>query len=77
MTDWSMGLHSWPKVPSTILRCDICSRKDETVKFMLIIRDYDPLAKNVDIPPQNCPKMCADCREDEPTAESLARRMIG
>ena len=66
----------WPTTPIAT-RCDVCGRKDETVVVVLIIRDYDPLAKNVDIPPQNCPKMCADCREDEPTSESLARRMIG
>ena len=86
MTDWYFGLNFsdpfWPTTPIAA-RCDICGRKDGTVKVMLIVRDYDPtseddpLAEDAPLSVQHCPKLCADCREDEPTSESLARRMIG
>jgi len=95
MTDWYVGLNfsdpCWPTTPIAA-RCDVCGRKDGTVKVMLIIRDYDltseprplTLAESQAIYGRRnpdrvvkCPKMCADCREDEPTSESLARRMIG
>lgn len=76
--NWSSLANLPEERTRTYGRCEICGRRDETVAVLLFIRDYDPdTIESVPVQSHRCPTLCAACLEDEPSAEDLARRMIG
>jgi hypothetical protein len=80
VTDWN-SFYNVPRRPPNCGKCDVCGRKDETVKWVVYIRDYDPDAPKPDVLEpvewQRCPCLCASCLADEPSSEDLARKAIG
>jgi hypothetical protein len=80
MTDWN-SFYNLPKRTPLLGKCDVCGRKDGTVKAIIFVREYDPDAPHTvttsSSEMRRCPLLCALCLEDEPTCEDLARKAIG
>lgn len=80
MTDWT-SFTDLPRARPNYGKCDVCGRRDETVRAIVYIRDYnpgEPFAPRWPPPePRRCPLLCSFCLEDEPTSEDLARKVIG